>query len=77
MDAARFLLPFLSSAAAPLHFSELTLLQPGRGYFGWGEGEGGLASLIFEGSKFIADGHTASNAPDLFRPPKLSNAGPG
>ena len=26
---------------------------------------------------FIADGHTASNAPDLFRPPKLSGAGPG
>ena len=25
----------------------------------------------------IADGHTASNAPDLFRPPKLSGAGPG
>ena len=25
----------------------------------------------------VADGHTASNAPDLFRPPKLSNAGPG
>ena len=26
---------------------------------------------------FIAGGHTASNAPDLFRPPKLSSAGPG
>ena len=26
---------------------------------------------------FIAGGHTASNAPDLFRPPKLSGAGPG
>ena len=25
----------------------------------------------------IADGHTASNTPDLFRPPKLSGAGPG
>ena len=25
----------------------------------------------------VADGHTASNAPDLFRPPKLSGAGPG
>ena len=24
----------------------------------------------------FADGHTASNAPDLFRPPKLSGAGP-
>ena len=24
-----------------------------------------------------AGGHTASNAPDLFRPPKLSGAGPG
>ena len=25
----------------------------------------------------IADGHTALNTPDLFRPPKLSGAGPG
>ena len=25
----------------------------------------------------FADGHTASNAPDLFRTPKLSGAGPG
>ena len=25
----------------------------------------------------FAGGHTASNAPDLFRPPKLSGAGPG
>ena len=25
----------------------------------------------------FADGHTASNKPDLFRPPKLSGAGPG
>ena len=25
----------------------------------------------------VADGHTAPNAADLFRPPKLSNAGPG
>ena len=24
-----------------------------------------------------ADGHTVSNAPDLFRPPKLSSTGPG
>ena len=28
-------------------------------------------------SVVFADGHTASNAPDLFRPPKLSGAGPG
>ena len=28
-------------------------------------------------SMAFADGHTASNAPDLFRPPKLSGAGPG
>ena len=27
--------------------------------------------------RVLADGHTASNAPDLFRPPKLSGAGPG
>ena len=26
---------------------------------------------------FFADGHTVSNAPDLFRPPKLSGTGPG
>ena len=26
---------------------------------------------------FLASGHTASNAPDLFRTPKLSGAGPG
>ena len=26
---------------------------------------------------FLADGHTTSNAPDLFRPPKLSGVGPG
>ena len=25
----------------------------------------------------VADGHTVSNAPDLFRPPKLSGTGPG
>jgi hypothetical protein len=25
----------------------------------------------------VADGHTKSNAPDLFRPPKLSGLGPG
>jgi hypothetical protein len=25
----------------------------------------------------LADGHTTSNAPDLFRPPKLSGVGPG
>ena len=25
----------------------------------------------------IADGHTVQNAPDLFRPPKLSSTGPG
>ena len=25
----------------------------------------------------LADGHTVSNAPDLFRPPKLSGTGPG
>ena len=25
----------------------------------------------------FADGHTVSNAPDLFRPPKLSSTGPG
>ena len=27
--------------------------------------------------RFVAGGHTASNAPDLFRTPKLSGAGPG
>ena len=28
-------------------------------------------------SSIVADGHTVSNAPDLFRPPKLSGTGPG
>ena len=28
-------------------------------------------------TKAFADGHTVSNAPDLFRPPKLSGTGPG
>ena len=28
-------------------------------------------------TQVFADGHTALNAPDLFRPPKLSSAGPG
>jgi hypothetical protein len=31
--------------------------------------------LAFPG--VLADGHTVSNAPDLFRPPKLSGTGPG
>ena len=34
------------------------------------------ASQKYKSIEF-ADGHTASNAPDLFRPPKLSGAGPG
>ena len=34
-------------------------------------------SLILWFDQSFADGHTASNAPDLFRPPKLSGAGPG
>ena len=28
-------------------------------------------------ANIFADGHTVSNAPDLFRPPKLSGTGPG
>ena len=35
-----------------------------------------LINCVFSATAF-ADGHTASNAPDLFRPPKLSGAGPG
>ena len=34
-------------------------------------------STCSAGTNVLADGHTASNAPDLFRPPKLSGAGPG
>ena len=34
---------------------------------------GGCVSVPFD----FAGGHTASNTPDLFRPPKLSGAGPG
>ena len=40
-----------------------------------------LWTVVFqeaEGENTItADGHTTSNAPDLFRPPKLSGVGPG
>ena len=33
---------------------------------------------VWQGEKYIfADGHTVSNTPDLFRPPKLSGTGPG
>ena len=35
------------------------------------------STLTSAPSIVIAGGHTASNAPDLFRPPKLSGAGPG
>ena len=32
---------------------------------------------IVAATRILADGHTVSNAPDLFRPPKLSGTGPG
>ena len=35
-----------------------------------------LTQEFFTNDTF-ADGHTKSNAPDLFRPPKLSGLGPG
>ena len=35
-----------------------------------------MLSLCSTNNKF-AGGHTASNAPELFRPPQLSGAGPG
>ena len=34
-------------------------------------------SNILAFTRTLADGHTVSNAPDLFRPPKLSGTGPG
>jgi hypothetical protein len=34
-------------------------------------------SKILAFPRILADGHTVSNAPDLFRPPKLSGTGPG
>jgi hypothetical protein len=34
-------------------------------------------ALMNENDSRLADGHTESNAPDLFRPPKLSGSGPG
>ena len=40
-------------------------------------GKMGLPSRTAPANNMFADGHTASNAPDLFRPPKLSGAGPG
>ena len=60
-----------------------------RQYKQWGlpsalSGKSGLAAARggdgragSSGGPFPADGHTASNTPDLFRPPKLSGAGPG
>lgn len=36
-----------------------------------------VVARVFLMQTVIAGGHTASNAPDLFRPPKLSGAGPG
>ena len=33
--------------------------------------------MVYTRSIQLADGHTVSNAPDLFRPPKLSGTGPG
>ncbi len=39
-----------------------------------------ITSFVFAASLrgvILASGHTASNAPDLFRTPKLSGAGPG
>ena len=48
----------------------------------WGGVVDGLEPYAFYTAKLpiglaVAGGHTASNAPDLFRPPKLSGAGPG
>ena len=40
-------------------------------------GKMGLPSESARAVIMFADGHTASNTPDLFRPPKLSGAGPG
>ncbi len=61
----------------------------GEGGRGRGRGRGGYISIYIErererdgallqlGRMLLADGHTVSNAPDLFRPPKLSGTGPG
>ena len=48
----------------------------------WGGVVDGLEPYAFYTAQLpiglaVAGGHTASNAPDLFRPPKLSGAGPG
>jgi hypothetical protein len=51
-------------ATCELHLHCLVVEQPALFFDGW-------IDIPF------ADGHTASNAPDLFRPPKLSGAGPG
>ena len=37
----------------------------------------GVRGRCFRAQHTFADGHTVSNAPDLFRPPKLSGTGPG
>ena len=36
-----------------------------------------LQPSMATGKRVTADGHTASNTPDLFRTPQLTDAGPG
>ena len=50
--------------------------RPARRPGGQQDGQLQFTTISAE-ANVIADGHTASNAPDLFRPPKLSGAGPG
>ena len=39
--------------------------------------EAEIPCSVYKSDYLFADGHTVSNAPDLFRPPKLSGTGPG
>ena len=43
----------------------------------WARDSASKSDILAKKTGAVADGHTASNAPDLFRPPKLSGAGPG
>ena len=43
----------------------------------WSQTRFCICMISMQNRSVFADGHTASNAPDLFRPPKLSGAGPG
>ena len=71
---------FLSVCFAPRLLSRkpgLVAAAPASKTARWPAGRPAAIYTCCAGANVHADGHTASNAPDLFRPPKLSGAGPG